>query len=551
MKKTLLTLLFLSSFLSFSQAPSWAWYKNIYGSTGSSEDRGVSLATDLDGNVFITGHFGSPSFTLGTTVLSNSATNSRDVFVAKYNSSGSLIWAKSFGGAYSDSPTALATDSSGNLILVGNFNSPSITFGSTTLTNSGNMDDMFIVKLNAAGTVTWANKAGGASSDSCNSVKVNQNGEILITGSYSSASCSFGTNSLSNLGGNDVFIAKYNASGGIMWTKRIAGTSSESANNITTDLNNNIFITGSFYSTTFGDGVNTLSNTGTASMFLIKYDTSGTFKWSKKWSGSSLNQGIGVGTDSAGNVILAGNYGDTSINFDGIILNCMYTSSAIVKWDPAGSILWAKTCSNGKYTTTSVTVDSQGSTYFSGYTICPQIAFGSGPMYINNSGSYDSIITKYDSNGNEVWGKMVGGSSDEFAYKAVIDQNNNTFLLGSFLSSSIHFDSATLNNAGSGSNSNQVFFSKLNASLLDTPSFENETNFTISPSPVSSSATINFNQELTNATFSLFDISGKEIRQQVFSGKQLALEKGNLSAGIYFVKITVAGNTSTKKVIVK
>lgn len=548
MKKILLLLLVIHSANSFSQAPAWAWFKNIHGSTGSSEDRGVSLTTDSSGNVFIIGHYGSPSITLGTTILSNTSLNNRDMYIAKYSPAGSLLWAKTFGGLYNDNPSSISTDSSGNLIVVGDFNSPSITFGSTTLTNSG-MTDIFIVKFDTAGNVIWANKAGGTSEDICSSVKVNPSGEILLTGSYASPTCYFGANSLTNLGGGDVFIAKYNTSGSIIWTKRIGGTSYEKGNDITTDSNGNIFITGYFGSTSISDGVNSLTNTGINSMFLFKYDASGIFKWSKKWSGSSLDNGVGVATDNSGNVILAGNYGDTSINFDGIILDCMYTSSAIVKYDPNGNVIWAKTCSNGKYSVTSIAVDSQGSTYLSGYTICPAIFFGS--MVVINSGSYDSVLMKYDPNGNELWGKIVGGSSDEFSMKTIVDQADNSYLLGSYLSSSINFDSTQLNNTGTGSNSNQIFFSKLTA-LLDTTTFGNQFSLTVSPNPVVSYSIINLNEELDNAELTLYDVSGKEIRKQIFSGKQLIFEKGNLVSGIYFIKIiTNDGKSTTKKIAVK
>ena len=143
----------------------------------------------------------------------------------------------------------------------------------------------------------------------------------------------------------------------------------------------------------------------------------------------------------------------------------MYVSSALVKYDSNGTIMWAKTCSDGKYSTSSIAIDSQGSSYISGTSICPQIHFGN--TFMNNSGSNDSTITKYDSNGNEVWGKMVGGASDEYGAKTVLDQNNNAFLLGSFMSNSINFGIGTLNNAGTGSNSNQIFFSLIKTASSD------------------------------------------------------------------------------------
>lgn len=550
MKKILLICTVLISFVSFSQVPNWAWANRISGSTGSSEDRGVSITTDLNGNVFVIGHFGSPTILLGTTTLTNSAANSTDIFIAKYNSSGAFIWAKSFGGAGHDYPSSITTDNLGNILFTGDFWSPTIAFESTVLTNSPSYNDVFVVKLNTSGTVIWANKAGGNSQDSCTGVKTDSNRNVIITGNYGSSVFSFGTSSLTNAGSSDVYIAKYNENGSLLWTKRIAGTSYESANDITTDSNDNIIITGNFGSSTFGDGTHSLSNTGTASMFLIKYSPTGGFLWSKSWSGSSLDKGIGVITDSSNNVILAGNYGDTTINFDGIILNCSSVSSAITKYNTNGTIIWAKTCSDGKFSATSISADSTGNVYLSGYTVCPQILFGS--TLLNNSGSNDSVVVKYNVNGGEVFGKIVGGNYDEHGTQVVTDINNNQLFLGSFMSMSLNFGTSTVSNAGTGTNSNQIFFSKLNSSSLDTANFGLENDFSIYPNPIISEANLFFNEAQTNCNIEIFDIHGKKIKTAIFSGNQYTIERDGLASGIYLMKVTTESNTvATEKFIVK
>jgi hypothetical protein len=550
MKKILLICTALISISSISQVPNWAWANTISGSTGSSEERGVSIATDLNGNVFVIGHFGSPTILLGSTTLTNTATNGRDIFIAKYNSSGAFIWAKSFGGAYDDNPTSITTDNLGNILFTGDFWSPTIAFGTTTLTNSPSYNDVFVVKLNTSGTVLWAKKAGGNSQDDCNSVKTDSSRNVIITGSYGSPTFTFGTSSLTNVGSSDVYIAKYNENGSLLWTKRIAGTSYESANDITTDSNDNIIVTGNFSSTSFSDGTNSLTNTGTGAMFLIKYSPTGSYLWSKSWSGSSLDRGAGVTTDSSNNVLLVGNYGDTTINFDGIILNCSYASSAITKYDALGSIIWAKTCSDGKFSATSISTDTTGNVFLSGYTICPQILFGS--TILNNSGSNDSMVVRYNSNGVEIFGKIVGGSYDEYGAKVVTDLNNNQYFLGSFMSMSLNFGTTTITNTGTGNNSNQIFFSKLNNSSLNVPDFGFENNFSIYPNPIISQGNLFFKDSQTNCKIEIFDIHGRIISTTLFSGNQYTIERNKLVSGIYLVKVTTENNNSvTGKFIIK
>lgn len=549
MKKILLICSVLFSISCLSQVPNWSWANCISGSTGNSYDRGVSVATDFNGNIFVLGQFASPTISLSSVNLNNSSSGT-DIFLAKYDSSGLLIWAKSFGSSGNDDPTSITTDNLGNILIMGDFWSSTITFGSTTLTNSESYNDIFIVKLDTSGNVLWANKAGGNSQDNSNSIKTDSNRNIIITGSFRSSTIDFGTNSLTNVGSSDTFIAKYDENGDLIWVKRIAGTSFENPNDLTIDSNDNIIITGRFGSTTMSDGTNSLSNTGVSSMFLLKYSSTGDFQWSKYWSGSSLNKGVGVTTDSLNNVILAGNYGDTTINFDGIILNCETTSSAIVKYDYNGNIIWAKTCSEGKYKVNSISSDSFGNIFLSGFTLCPTLYFGISTLI--NSGGYDAIITKYDSSGNEVFGKYVGGNLDEYGVKVTTDLNNNQILLGSFKSSSLNFGTTVISNAGTGSNSNQIFFSKLNSSILNVENFTLINSFTIYPNPIITEGNLYFNNYQNNSRIEVFDIIGKRVKMTYFSGNNYILERGNLFSGIYIVKITTENNVvSTQKIIIQ
>ena len=156
MKKLyIITLLWAFSGLSTianAQAPAWQWAKSAGGASGSTN--GQSISTDASGNVFVTGDFNVASITFGTTTLTRAG--GADIFVVKYDASGNVLWAKSAGGTSSDYADGISTDASGNVLVTGSFASASITFGTTTLTNTlSNFPDIFVVKYDASGNVLW------------------------------------------------------------------------------------------------------------------------------------------------------------------------------------------------------------------------------------------------------------------------------------------------------------------------------------------------------------------------------------------------------------
>src|SRR3989338_2819744 len=151
MKETITILsMVLLTINTFAQMPHWSWAKSA---GGASWDLGYSVSTDASGNVYMTGRFNISTITFGTTTLTNAG--DYDIFIVKYDAAGNVLWAKSAGGTSSDVGTCVSTDASGNVLMTGSFQSPAITFGTTTLTSVG-YGDIFIVKFDATGNILWA-----------------------------------------------------------------------------------------------------------------------------------------------------------------------------------------------------------------------------------------------------------------------------------------------------------------------------------------------------------------------------------------------------------
>jgi hypothetical protein len=236
---------------------------------GTGDDRGYSVATDANGNTFVCGYFQSSSITFGSYTLTNAGYC--NIFLVKYAPNGNVLWAKTAGGTGDDEGYSVATDANGNCFVTGLFDSPSITFGSYTLTNAGNWD-MFLVKYDVYGNVLWAKSAGGTGDDEGYSVATDANGNCFVTGMFYSPSITFGSYTLTNAGGNigDIFLVKYDASGNVIWAKSAGGTGDDEGYSVATDASGNCFVTGMFGSSSITFGSYTLTNAGGSDIFLAK-----------------------------------------------------------------------------------------------------------------------------------------------------------------------------------------------------------------------------------------------------------------------------------------
>ncbi len=142
------------------QAPNWLWAKNP---SGSYIEGGTSIACDANANSYVTGYFQSASITFGSVTLMNTSVDSADIFVTKYDALGNVIWAKNFGGTNDDYATGITVDQAGNCYLVGGFQSASMNMNSIVLNNSSSpQTDFYIAKLDTAGNILWAKSASAS-----------------------------------------------------------------------------------------------------------------------------------------------------------------------------------------------------------------------------------------------------------------------------------------------------------------------------------------------------------------------------------------------------
>lgn len=293
------------------------WAKSVGGASG---ERGYGIAVDASNNVFVTGGFGSASINFGSGSLSNAGSPTNDVFVTKYDANGTNLWSKSAGGTNADAGLSAAVDSLGNVYVTGQYTSASINFGTGVLNNaSTGTQDLFIVKYNGSGTAAWAVRSGGSLDDFGQSIAVKKTA-VYVTGGFSSSSVMFGTTTLTNAsaGTNDVLLAKYDNNGNAIWAKKSGGADSEAGNGVALDSMGNVYITGYFSSSSISFGTITVNDfsVGYRDLFVAALDAAGTSLWATEVGSSYDETANAIAVNSTGaNIYVGGTFNSGAVGF--------------------------------------------------------------------------------------------------------------------------------------------------------------------------------------------------------------------------------------------
>ncbi len=315
---------------------------------------------------------------------------------------------------------SISTDSIGNSYIFTN-RTATIVINGTTLSGSGAQ----VVKYDSLGTIQQVNDVATGSLVS-KDVYVDKSNNTYITGSFT-GTANFGAFALTSAGSTDVFVAKYNASGAVVWAQKAGSSNGDIGNSITTDLSGNVFVSVNLSST--------ILNSQTAN--IIKYNDSGVQLWSYVVSaaGGNYNEANGISTDKFGNSYATGSYRNPS----------NLPQFFVQKLDPSGNSVWLKTGSQYAVATDIIT-DKNGSSYISGY-FYSSATFGTST--ISSSGTFDAFIVKYNAAGVVTWLKSAGGFDADFADGIALDKAGNSYLTGRFQQNA-YFSGINISNFNSG-----------------------------------------------------------------------------------------------------
>ena len=430
----LFSLIFLLFFTcSFAQTPNY-WIQ----SAGSlQQDDAMDVAVDAANNVYTTGYYGG-QIAFGNITLN--AHGVRDIFLSKTDPLGNFVWAIDAGGANDDEALSVATDATGNVYTAGFF-SGTASFSGSLVTSSG-FHDMFVAKYNSGGILQWVRTGGGTQNDLGNSVAVDANGNVAVTGQFEGSAQFGGFNLVSQNDPNtgnpsiDIFTVYYNSSGAIQWAKKGSAEFTDRGIDLAFDPSGNLYVTGQFSDTITFDQVH--NNNMYNAIFLVKYNHNGTEQWFRKIGGGVQNISYGIAVDNQGQIFLTGDFKGTLIFFNPTqttLTNVFPNKIFLAKYEPSGSLVWATAeGSDGEISARNIALDDSSNAYLVGNYTCKFSAFANvyGQGCFNSVGFHDVFATKFDSTGNWKWARNYGGQDDDEGNGITVNHFHQAVITGSY-----------------------------------------------------------------------------------------------------------------------
>lgn len=289
-----------------------------------------------------------------------------DAVVRRYNKNGSVLWTRQFGSSTFDTATDAAVSGSNTLYVVG------WTLGNVA--GSKGSYDGFIRKYNASGSVSWTKQFGTTSEDLVNDVAVDGSGNAYVVG------YTYGSLGGPNGGGSDMFIRKYNTSGGVSWTRQLHFSDYDYGSAVAV-YGSSVYLAGSYY---YND------NPSDTDARVAKYSTSGSAGWSVSFGPVGTDYVNDVTADGSG-VVFAGN---TYTSFAGT--NQGGGDGYVYKLNSSGAYLWGKQLGTGEHDDVQAVLLRGSELYAAGTT--------SGVLGSVNSGGSDAFIRQLrSSNGSTLW----------------------------------------------------------------------------------------------------------------------------------------------------
>jgi len=326
---------------------------------GTSSEEASTIVLDANGNIYTSGYFeGIADFDPGSGIANLTSLSAWDAFICKLDNSGNYVWAKSFSCTNYEQGFGIAIDATGNVYTTGfykgttDFDPGSGTFN---IVSSG-FYDVFISKLDISGNFVWAKSFGGTGYDFGKGIQIDSSGNIILSGYFQDIvdfDPGAGTFNITSSGSYDSFISKLDAAGNFIWAKSFQGTNQVRNNDLTLDLQGNIYTTGFFQGTADfdpGSGTYNLSAIAATNIYISKLDAAGNFIWATSTGQYSDNMAYAIAVDNYQSVYTTGYFSD-SADFDpGVNVHMLQTIGSadifILKYIKCGNMLLSTSQSN-------------------------------------------------------------------------------------------------------------------------------------------------------------------------------------------------------------
>jgi hypothetical protein len=308
-------------------------------------DVGQAIAIDHNGDVVATGRF------KGSAVFGKASLHSKgldDTFITKLSAKGDFVWTRQGGGTGDDRARDLLVDDDNGVLVSGVFEDTA-QFGASKVQSAGNAD-CFVAKYSADGKVRWARRYGGPDQESAGFYSGDEN-TFMLAGSFSGGAggkTRFGSHTLVSNGWYDIFLVKLAQDGHVKWAVSLGGAQSEAVSDLIVDDNGNIYITG-YFEGKVAFAKDTLASVGETDIFVAKLDRKGAVVWARQVGGIGYDYGEAIGLDSSGNIYVAGEFEEkASFSSSTSFISMAENDAFIASYTSSGDLRWARsTASTG------------------------------------------------------------------------------------------------------------------------------------------------------------------------------------------------------------
>jgi len=534
-------------------AQGWQWAKGE--TCGNGLVDGYLSKTDKWNNVYTGGINQGDSVCFDQFKFYNPHGNFQAI-LQKYDSSGNIAWAfaTNNGQAW---PIQITTDKNGYLYLLGAFFTDSISIGNHLLINphpdSLQLNSMtnscyFIAKFDTAGNVVWA-KTGDrifltSITLSPGGIGIDNDLNIYICGSFHDSAIQIGTYTLVNANDStqDIFVAKYDSLGNVIWAKGFGGNDADWAMSLATTPEGDVYFTGTFYSPfiVFDTVILTYAAAAFANypdFYVGRIDRHGNIIWARSSVGSAIPYSIAIDNET-GIYTVGAIYDTVSIAFGSHLLNGpeIEKSAFITKYDAAGTAVWAKalsplaaSASSQRNTMWGLTTDPCNNVWASGYMTRDSTRLDSVTVVHAPVSGYPTLIVSYTENGTLLQYLTIPIVEDDLSSLSS-DKHGNIYLGDD--ASMVTLDNHTVGWAGG---SEKLFIAKYDPGLnCNIPEHVEWTStllgISIYPNPANNAIIIECN---SNATASIYDVMGRLVGTYPLTGATTVIPVQNLEAGVY------------------
>ncbi len=539
------------------------------------------IAVDDAGNVYITGGFiGSATLGDSTQSITLSSIGLKDVFVAKYNPQGRVVWGFSIGGiaggpGVDDEGLAIAISSAGNVYVAGYFQGTAdFDPGTGTAEKTSNgFRDAFLASFNSDGTFRWVKSFGGTADDRAHDVGTKDDEAVYLTGLFREtatlSSDATGANAVNSVGEEDGFLISLAPNASLNWIVSFGDTSVDKGNRVDTDSAGNVYLYGifsrdvDFDPSPESDVLSSLN--GSQDGVLASYLPDGTLNWAIPIGGAQLDGASGLAVSPDGNAFVTGDF-IGAVNFNPTDEALEITSAGrdqyIAAYSSQGLLDWVNPLGTGFALGSDVAVNDEGIVHVTGFfsgDIFPDLQ---STLRLASNGEQDMMLASYFINGDFRWAHAIGGALSEVPTGVAINGAGDAYLTG-FFEDEVDFNPGTDTLLASSTGEYDGFVAQFRAdgslavNVEEPPISFGGFQLDLFPNPTTNRITLSFTPNRTGiGTLEIMDVLGRlvksvETRFVRDIKATMHIDVSGISAGTYFVRMKNEGASHSSFTILR